>query len=197
MEIENDSCKNERNKIEGFSFFDHIKTEYHIMKNKVTKNEVTEGDSSISEKISLRPKSVKNNDNIKSSDHGNAKKCQTIVNNFPYKINNTIKTNEKHIEKRWTCCLHIFKCPFTFDGFDRTTLKLSFVSIAYIVIYMPWFIFTVSRRVGTISEQKDHLLFKYIYQPVEILPFLGCAINPVIYAFVDPKFRSQCRALFQ
>ena len=62
---------------------------------------------------------------------------------------------------------------------------------------MPWFIVQVSRVVGAISEQKDHLLHKYIYQPVEILPFAGCAMNPVIYAFVDPKFRAQCRALFK
>ena len=92
-------------------------------------------------------------------------------------------------------CLHTF--TFKFQGFNRTSLKLSFVSIAYIVIYIPWFIAQGHSLLGEISEHRTPVLYKYVIQPVYLFPYIGCAINPIIYAFVDPKFRSQCRALFK
>ena len=76
------------------------------------------------------------------------------------------------------------------------------MSLAYICIYLPWFVVHVHIGLGGgTTDPVDPVLNKYVNkyftQPVRILPFAGSAVNPVIYAFVDPKFRSQCRALFK
>ena len=119
---------------------------------------------------------------------------------FLDKIINGSNTNEqeldKVLEKRfYGKCLHKFANIFKFEGVNRTTLKLSFVSISYIVIYLPWFVFQINFTLGQVPESYD--LYKYIFHPISMLPFAGCAVNPLIYTFVDPKFRSQCKALFQ
>ena len=83
------------------------------------------------------------------------------------------------------------------EGLNRTTLKLTIVSSVYVLCYMPFFIINSYINSG---EHKSRTLlheeFKYIINPFTYIPFMGCAVNPIIYTFVDPKFRNQCRALF-
>ena len=152
-----------------------------------------EGDSSTSERISVRRMSLKNNDSNKTYENDHA--------NFHPEGINASKTNDKNLEKQFqkscSCkgCLHKFTYFFKFEGFNKTTLKLCFVSIAYVVIYIPWFVFQVSVYFEPTEERK--IIHKFNYLLFTYFPFAGCAINPVIYAFVDPKFRSQSMALFQ
>ena len=187
-EKDHDSCRNSNLKKERVPLFANVETKY--MKNDTTKNEFRDGDSSKSEKISVRQKRVKNNDNVKNDEHNHGN------------VQNYHKNNEQELDKQvenrfGKCCLHRWTHIFKFEGFNRTTLKLSFVSIAYIVIYMPWFVIQVCMLLGVISQSDDPVLNKYLFQPIKHFPFASCAVNPVIYAFVDPTFRSQCKALFK
>ena len=200
---EKDIGKHLSGKKEGFSLFDNIKTT--SIKNGAAQKEYKEGDSSKSERCSIGSMSVKHNDSVKTDghDHDNKQSCHTKVISFPNKGNNADKINEKRLERHqekhygkyyW----HKFTSFFKFEGFNRTSLKLSFVSIAYIVFYAPWFILQVYALFEpNLVRSSNYDTKKYIIYPISFFPFAGCALNPVIYAFVDPKFRSQCRALFQ
>ena len=175
-------------------------------KNDVTLKEFKEGETSKPNRVSFGRISVKNNNTVNNDE----KDCEKTQNyntkriSFPNKrsIARSITEHEvdKQLEKRCygKCCLHKCKHVLKFEGFNRTTLKLSFVSIAYLLIYMPWFVLHVYILLDPISEYSLSVsVNKYLYFPVLYLPFAGCAVNPVIYTFVDPKFRSQVRALFQ
>ena len=141
-----------------------------------------------SEKFSVGRMSLKTR-----NDENNHCNGQTKINDKRVNDSNIV---DEDIETDSYCkgCWHKFTHFLKFEGFNRTTLKLCLVSIAYIVIYIPWFVVKVSILFE--PTEKDKLFQKYNYLPVAYLPFAGCAVNPVIYAFVDPKFRSQCRALF-
>ena len=158
-------------KKERFSFFETIKK--LSMKNDTPQIDIREEGSNVD------GMNVKNNDSVNNdeNDQGNAQNYRTKVVNF---------YNKRLKELRNVC---------VFQGFNRTTLKLSFVSISYLIIYLPWFFVRVSKSIKPTDIQSDAL--KYVYLPIFYFPFAGCAVNPVIYAFVDPKFRSQCRDLFR
>ena len=95
-------------------------------------------------------------------------------------------------------CSYHFLALFKLEYVRTTTLKLFAVSICYFVNYMPWFLVNAYLNIGDDkSRQRNHDLFKYVYFPGRHLIFLGCAMNPLIYTFVDPKFRSQCKSLFR
>ena len=111
-------------------------------------------------------------------------------------------SNKKHgddVEQQLD--LHSNKIPccgrLLLDGMHRTTLKLSIIGLVYFVSYTPWYVLHLVFLWHLPSRQANHDLYKYVYYPALSLPFLGCAVNPLIFAFVDPKFRSQCRLLFK
>ena len=81
---------------------------------------------------------------------------------------------------------------------NRTTLKLSIVSILYIFTYVPWLVIHLYMNNGEkIPQSCQHNLYKYVFNPGIQLIYLGSAANPLVYAFVDPKFRSGCKTLFR
>ena len=83
-------------------------------------------------------------------------------------------------------------------NFNRTTLKLSLVSIVFVITYIPWIAIVIYiQKQGKTPQALQHNLFKYVLLPGINLLYLGCAANPQIYTFVDPTFRSQCKSLFK
>ena len=199
-EQENGSGKGNIGKKEGVSLFDNIKTKISI-KSVATQKEYREGDCSKSERSSVGSTSMKNNGKEKKdgNNHDNKQNFHRKVASFSNKRSNVSKIKEKgldeQLEKQCFGKCHKSTCFYQFTGFNKTTLKLCFVSIAYVVIYIPWFVFQVSVYFEPTEERK--IIHKFNYLLFTYFPFAGCAINPVIYAFVDPKFRSQSMALFQ
>ena len=109
------------------------------------------------------------------------------------------KENENQIEssKENKSCCKRFISMFQIESWNRTTLKLLIVTLVYFFTYTPCFIVTLFISQGESSAKpEDHYVFKYVYNPALYLTFLSSAVNPLIYTFVDPKFRTQCRALF-
>ena len=96
--------------------------------------------------------------------------------------------NRKKTQPNDICCVSCNQIK----GLNRTTLKLSIAALVYIVSYLPYFLSIFQY----ISRQNNHGYFKYIILPSRHMPFLSAAVNPLIYTFIDPKFRAQCRALF-
>ena len=113
--------------------------------------------------------------------------------------NGTKKAVENRKKKRPFYVRYVdrFLSSSQIDGLNRTTLKLSIASLVYLISYLPYFTiqFQVTFR-GQISRQQNPNLFKYVLFPSSHMPFLTTAVNPLIYTFVDPKFRAQCRSLF-
>ena len=83
------------------------------------------------------------------------------------------------------------------ESWNRTTLKLFVVSVVYVLSYMPSFIVAIYIRNNRVRRSVQKEEFAYLFTPSLYIFFLGSAMNPLIYTFVDPKFRSQCRALFR
>ena len=85
-------------------------------------------------------------------------------------------------------------------GVNRTKAKLALASFVYVIAYMPFFAIWIYRflvRRESIYEGVSVQVYKYVYWPCCHLRFIGCALNPLIYTFVDPKFRSRCYSLFR
>ena len=90
-----------------------------------------------------------------------------------------------------------FKYLFRFQEWNRTTLKLFVVSLVFVVTYIPNLASIMYINTGdSIPQNVNHKAFKYVYYPLQYLSFFGSAMNPLVYTFVDPKFRAQCKALF-
>ena len=82
--------------------------------------------------------------------------------------------------------------------FQRTTLKVSIIGTVYVVTYVPWLICTLYLMyVKGKSRGPLHDLFKYGLNPGLYLCYLGCAVNPIVYAFVDPIFISKFKSIFR
>ena len=95
---------------------------------------------------------------------------------------------------------HTFIALLHIETWNRVTLKLFVVSYVYIVSYMPYFI--IAARINfykgdALTLDTPHVAVKYLLKPALYLIFLGPALNPLIYTFIDPKFRAQCEAIFK
>ena len=91
-----------------------------------------------------------------------------------------------------------FKAIFDPPLFNRTTLKVVLVCVVYVITYLPCLVTNLYLRSGNHKpSQSNHEYYKYIFNPSINLIFSGCAVNPFIYTYVDPRFRAHIRALFK
>ena len=82
------------------------------------------------------------------------------------------------------------------SGFPKTML-VAIIGSVYVLTYVPWISITIYLTVNKLPRTPFQDLFKYGFNPGLYLFYLGCAVNPVVYTFVDPIFRSKCKAIFQ
>ena len=82
----------------------------------------------------------------------------------------------------------------SFKGLSSTTLMLCIVSVLYVISYLPFCIFQLSR---VDVEKLPYNVQKYVQRPIYLLFLMGCCTNPVVYTFVNQSFRSKCRSLFR
>ena len=90
------------------------------------------------------------------------------------------------------------RCSDNFKGFSRTTVMISLVSTVYFISYMP----TCVTLLAGIDVFKTPLpisdsVRRFVLIPLDEMFYLSCAANPIIYTFVNPRFRSKCRLLFR
>ena len=126
---------------------------------------------------------------------------------IPLSMNNSITNNEVEISTRNNtgieeelrrrsdqcsdqCSDHSFK------GLSRTTIMISLVCLAYVVSYLPFIVILVYGQRTLVTSSSAEIL-KFVIHPASSMYYLGSAVNPIIYTFVNPNFRSKCRYLFR
>ena len=73
-------------------------------------------------------------------------------------------------------------------GNNRTTLKLSIVCMMFVISYVPNLIIGIHlNKQGNIPQISQHDMYKFIFFPGINIIYLNCAVNPLIYKFVDLK----------
>ena len=83
---------------------------------------------------------------------------------------------------------------------DKAAAKLLLVNLCYVASYVPCIVIILWETI-----QKDKIeyslyhgiaedVYKYAYYPARYLIFMGCALNPIVYAFSDTKFTSNWHA---
>lgn len=80
---------------------------------------------------------------------------------------------------------------------SRTSIMLFLVTIAYMVTFLPYCILVVFRTADPGMYYKLSNSGKSLYQLFLRSYCLGSAINPIIYSFVNPRFRKKCRMALQ
>ena len=106
--------------------------------------------------------------------------------------------NQRDMDLDLRSCCRRFVAMLLCENWNRTTLKLFLVSFVYVVTYTPYFAISLYLNFGeSMARSVYHDQFKYIYIPGLSLGFFSSAVNPIIYTFVDPKFRSQLYTLFK
>jgi hypothetical protein len=80
---------------------------------------------------------------------------------------------------------------------SRTSIMLFLVTIAYMVTFLPYCILVVFRTADPGMYYKLSNSEKSLYQLFLRSYCLGSAINPIIYSFVNPRFRKKCRMALQ
>ena len=85
-----------------------------------------------------------------------------------------------------------------FKPLNRTSIMLFLVSFIYVLCYLPFFIIATFIKIGSGNVHPEvYILMKYLIRPIRSFYFMGCCVNPIIYAFVNPDFRDMCRSLFK
>ena len=101
------------------------------------------------------------------------------------KPRHSVKKGGRSID-RWT--------DHSFKGLSRTTLMICVVCFVYILSYLPIAIL-FKYNATTLNDKYPIPIVKYLIIPLQHMFYLSCAANPIIYTFVNPGFRSQCRLL--
>ena len=82
----------------------------------------------------------------------------------------------------------------SFKGLSKTTAMLLIVSVVFVLSYLPLIILQLGNV--TDDETQPYNIRKYVIRPAWAMYYVSCCANPMIYTFVNPSFRSKCRALF-
>ncbi|XP_078315581.1 uncharacterized protein LOC144619991, partial [Crassostrea virginica] len=77
----------------------------------------------------------------------------------------------------------------------RTTTILAAITIAFILSYLPYLAAMVTSTAIPDLEYRITDLPRVIYKLATKSVFLNNALNPLIYSFLSPKFRSELRSL--
>ena len=74
----------------------------------------------------------------------------------------------------------------------KTAIDIVFIIATYIITYMPWIgiSLNVHVHVNQVYSKNEANLTNFGNK----LSFIGCALNPLIYSFVDSRFRGRVRA---